>query len=207
MFFGAFTKFGLVCMFLVALVFGYYVKVMADVIPAEREVKETRKKLFALYGYENFEQLAQNSTIEDSVVEDSVKTNTKTVLAADDFVEVVIGDQLIKAEVASTPEEKTRGLMERQNLGTNEGMLFVYDSEGLYAFWMKNTKIPLDMIWIDSEHKIVDIKRNAQPCTVLACPTHAPKTPALYILEVNGGWTETNSINPGEYVRFQLLDS
>src|SRR3989344_3516093 len=67
-------------------------------------------------------------------------------------------------EIASTSEELSKGLMFRENLEKNSGMLFIFPENGIYGFWMKNTLIPLDIIWINSNKEIVFIKDNALPC-------------------------------------------
>jgi len=103
----------------------------------------------------------------------------------------------IYVELATTPKEMTTGLMNRTSLPENMGMLFIFDEEGIHNFWMKNTLIPLDMIWLDENGKIVYIKKNAQPCYVPICPAFGPGSSSKYGLEVNGGYTERNKINVG----------
>lgn len=92
-------------------------------------------------------------------------------------------------EIARTQEEKERGLMDRNNLGKNEGMLFVFDQEDIYSFWMENTLIPLDIIWLDKNYKVAYIFKNAQPCKE-ECENIIPDQPAQYVLELNAGETE-----------------
>jgi uncharacterized membrane protein (UPF0127 family) len=86
-------------------------------------------------------------------------------------------------EIAQTPEEKMKGLMYRTSLSDDEGMLFVFPQEDFHTFWMKNTFIPLDIIWIDKDFRIVDIQTHT-PCTK-NCPYATPKAKAKYVLEVN----------------------
>lgn len=87
----------------------------------------------------------------------------KTVLAQ-------IKDDEYKLKVADTGKKRSQGLMYIENLPKNEGMLFVFEKSGIYPFWMKNTKIPLDIIWLNSDKQVVYIKENASPCatTVLS---------------------------------------
>ena len=87
-------------------------------------------------------------------------------------------------ESADTNEERQEGLMYRENLCEKCGMLFVYEKEGNHSFWMKNTKIPLDMIFIDSESNVVDLI-HAKPCYNEPCKTYTPKNKSLYVLETN----------------------
>jgi uncharacterized membrane protein (UPF0127 family) len=109
----------------------------------------------------------------------------------------------IKAEVADSAKERARGLMNRSYLDEDEGMLFIFENEGKHGFWMKNTLIPLDLIFIDAEGKIVDIKHNFEPCSKIFCDTYKPVEPAKYVLEVNGGFCEMNEIKISNAV---LLD-
>ena len=109
-----------------------------------------------------------------------------------------INNQKINLELAITNEQKAQGLMFRADL--TGGMLFVYDTEAQRSFWMKNTLIPLDIIFIDKNNKITTI-HHALPCEAEPCKIYAsPK--AKYVLEVNGNFTEKNSIKTGDKVLF-----
>jgi uncharacterized membrane protein (UPF0127 family) len=110
----------------------------------------------------------------------------------------------IDVELATTPEEMTTGLMNRTNLPENRGMLFIFDEEGTHKFWMKNTLIPLDMIWLDENETIIYIERNAQPCYVSACSSFGPESSSKYALEVNGGFAERHTIQSGDIARITL---
>lgn len=122
------------------------------------------------------------------------------------FVTVEVNGVKVAAEVADDPVEKTQGLMFRDRLGKNEGMIFPFDEEGHYNFWMLNVQFPLDLIWINSDKTIIDITLNAQPCTV-NCPTYTSKVKARYVLEVNGGFVSRNNIAVGAQVNFKLSES
>jgi len=100
---------------------------------------------------------------------------------------VCFSQNCFQVELAQTNEERDMGLMYRTELDKNKGMLFIFDKEGIYPFWMKNTLIPLDMIWADSAGKVVFIAQNVQPCKTLICPTTFPSAKAKYVLEVNAG--------------------
>ena len=111
------------------------------------------------------------------------------------------GNKLISVnvEIADDNDERARGLMFRENLDQNEGMLFVFDDEDYRSFWMKNTLIPLGMIFIDKNFKIVDIK-NAGPCKEDHCTPYKSYKPAQYVLEVNSGFTTENNVQVGDRV-------
>tara|TARA_Y100000310_G_scaffold103009_1_gene101144 strand:+ start:1990 stop:2415 length:426 start_codon:yes stop_codon:yes gene_type:complete len=100
--------------------------------------------------------------------------------------EVCINEKCFQVEIAKTSEEKAKGLMFRENLDENKGMLFIFEKQGIRSFWMKNTLIPLDIIWINKNKEIVSIKKNAQPCDII-CNSIIPDSEALYVLEVNAG--------------------
>lgn len=112
---------------------------------------------------------------------------------------ISVGGKQVFVEYARTPSQHAKGLMHRESLDENSGMLFVFSQETFYPFWMKNTLIPLDIIWINSNMKIVDIK-TAQPCTTPQCPTYVPNDIAKYVLEVNGDWAQKNNIKIGDTV-------
>lgn len=100
-------------------------------------------------------------------------------------------------EIADNAQTRAQGLMFRHNLNRNAGMLFMFDIEGIYPFWMKNTLIPLDIIWLDKDKKIVDIK-TALPCTHDPCPSLANSEQALYVLEINAGLSAKLNLHKGD---------
>ena len=118
------------------------------------------------------------------------------------YVLIDNGKEKIKVdvEVADNDEERMQGLMFRVSLGENSGMLFVFDNKAKYAFWMKNTLIPLDVIFIDENFNIVDIIY-AVPCKEDPCERYIPKKESLYVLEVNGNFTIKNGISIGNKIR------
>ncbi|MEE9217863.1 MAG: DUF192 domain-containing protein [Acidobacteriota bacterium] len=91
------------------------------------------------------------------------------------------------AEVASTPRERALGLMFRERLGPEEGMVFLFEEAQLHSFWMKNTLIPLDIIWLDAAGRVVHVERQVPPCRAKPCPSLVPPRPAAWVLEVAGG--------------------
>jgi len=97
---------------------------------------------------------------------------------------VVLDGHKISVEIADSPIERQQGLMYRESLCDDCGMLFIFEMEANYSFWMKNTLIPLDMVFIDSEMNVVDVL-HAQPCITEKCPSYIPKSASLYVLETN----------------------
>ena len=107
-------------------------------------------------------------------------------------------------ELAATPIERARGLMFRKHLDYNKGMLFLFEDEQRHSFHMKNTLIPLDMVWINREKEVVFIKQDAQPCKKNPCPSIYPDRDAMYVLELNAGAVADMGLELGDKVKFQL---
>ncbi len=98
--------------------------------------------------------------------------------------EMMIGDKTYQVELATTPQQWETGLMYRESMAKDSGMLFIFPDEQPRAFWMKNTLIPLDMIFIDEQDKIVKIHRDVPPCEADPCPSYT-SPPARYVLELS----------------------
>ena len=105
-------------------------------------------------------------------------------------------------ELAKTAAEISRGLMFKENLGQNKGMLFAFEKESEYPFWMKNTLIPLDIIWINENKEVVFIEKNAQPCKKEICESINPGQKAKYVLEINKGLVDKMGLKTGDYLIF-----
>ena len=110
---------------------------------------------------------------------------------------------IVNVEIADQPEERTLGLMNREILEINHGMLFIFEGEDYWSFWMKNTLIPLDLIFISDQYTIVDIKEDFKPCKVNNCDTYTSKEKAKYVLEVNSGFVEENNIKIGDKIKHE----
>lgn len=112
----------------------------------------------------------------------------------------------ILAELADTTEKRARGLMFRQSLAQDRGMLFIFPEPQPWTFWMKNTKIPLDIIWMDQQKRIVYIERNVPGCgrSDDGCPQYQPIYDALYVLEVAAGMADALKLQRGAKLQFQL---
>ena len=113
-----------------------------------------------------------------------------------DWVE--LGGSRYTVEVADNDDERTRGLMFRDSLANGTGMLFMHEQEGPQAYWMKNTRIALDILYFDSDRKLVSQQRDVPPCSAGdACPSYPSKGPALYVLELNAGEAERLGLKDG----------
>lgn len=111
-------------------------------------------------------------------------------------------DIIIQIEVADTPSTRSAGLQDRIGLGKDQGMLFVFPEEAPLKFWMKKTLIPLDIIYVSDDYKIVDIIPDAQPCTESPCMIYPSTGKCRYAIEVNAGFTKINDIKVGDKVGF-----
>jgi len=105
----------------------------------------------------------------------------------------------IDIEVADNDAEREQGLMYRDTMAENNGMLFLMETEEMQAFWMKNTILPLDILFVDSERRIVNIHKNCKPYSLDQLPSAKP---ALYVVEVNAGYTDKFGIKPGDLIAF-----
>lgn len=94
--------------------------------------------------------------------------------------------------------------MFRKNLKPESGMLFIFETEGRYPFWMKNTLIPLDIIWMDARQKVVFISENNLPCgQATSCPEIIPDQNALYVLEINVGKVKEIGLKTGDFMKIE----
>ena len=113
----------------------------------------------------------------------------------------------VHIEIAADDPTRAQGLMYRDQLAPDRGMLFFFPQSGDYPFWMKNTLIPLDMIWIDDQRRIVHIAPNVQPCKADPCPSVPAGGMAKYVLEVGAGVAARHGLANGQTLRFEGLES
>ena len=117
---------------------------------------------------------------------------------------ITIDDIMLDVEIADDSEKIKQGLMFREMLPENQGMLFIFDEERKYQFWMMNMKFNLDIIWLNADGKVVHIVEDAEPCIDAAhtsqC-TFSPDEPARYVLEVNSGFVQRYGINESSVMR------
>jgi uncharacterized protein len=116
--------------------------------------------------------------------------------------QVCFKDACVAVEVADTDAARIRGLQGRFSLNEGTGMLFVFPQQDVLNFWMKDTLIPLDLIWINEAKQVVDIK-SVPPCQENPCPIYTPAAYALYVLEINAGAAQKYNINVGDTAVFK----
>ncbi len=116
---------------------------------------------------------------------------------------VELAGKRYSVEVADTDEERARGLMFRDSMPAEQGMLFIHDTEEPQAYWMKNTRIPLDILYFDSAKRLVAQQRDVPACTLGdACPPYPSNAPARYVLELNAGQAEAMGLSDGTEIKF-----
>ena len=113
---------------------------------------------------------------------------------------------VVNVEVVADDETRQQGLMFRDHLADDRGMIFFFPESGEYPFWMKNTLIPLDMIWIDEARRIAHITHDVPPCKVDPCPSYPPNARAKYVLEVAAGVAAKHRLKDGDALRFEGLE-
>ena len=109
------------------------------------------------------------------------------------------GEVIFQSELADSPEERNRGLMFRESMGDREGMLFLFHDEQPRSFWMRNTLIPLDMIFVRADRTILGIVENAEPKTDTP---RAVEGASQFVLEINGGLSQQLGIAAGQTITF-----
>ena len=115
---------------------------------------------------------------------------------------VELGGKHYVVEVANTDAQRERGLMFRDQLPPDRGMLFVHERQEPQAYWMKNTHIPLDILYFDDARKLVSQQRDVPPCTLGdACPPYPSAAPARYVLELNAGEAARLGLQNGSVLR------
>lgn len=128
----------------------------------------------------------------------------------ENYVEISVGDGesiRVDVEVADNPTLRALGLSNRKYLGDYNGMLFIFDEKVNTPFWMKDTLINLDIIFIDEKGFIVDIKEENEPCTEVHCPQILSSESYKYVLEVKGGFTQINDVEIGQNIVIHLASS
>jgi uncharacterized membrane protein (UPF0127 family) len=141
-------------------------------------------------------------------------TKAPAVPAAETAAPAVTGPRVIlpdgfvvSVEIANDDELRARGLMFRDHLNPGTGMLFFFAQDGHYPFWMKNCRIALDIIWIDSKRTIAHVKHKVPPCEVENCPSYPPNVQARYVLELGAGEAQKHGLKAGDVLRFEETEN
>ncbi|MBN1915517.1 DUF192 domain-containing protein [Candidatus Dojkabacteria bacterium] len=143
--------------------------------------------------FQFFGSTYESSTDSNHINEETDASKLSTVHLGEDQI-------TIKVEIADSSKEWTNGLMNRNYLPSDHGMLFVFPDENIRSFWMKDTYIPLDIIYINSEKEIIDIYESVEPLNEEK--SYTSKSGAKYVLEVNGGFVKKNDIREGMRIYF-----
>ena len=117
---------------------------------------------------------------------------------------VELGGKRFGVEIADTSEKQALGLMFRDSMPADQGMLFIFPNEAPRAFWMKNTRIPLDIMYFDKDFKMVSISADTPPCRVSRCPSYPSTAPAKYVLELNAGTASELGVGVGDHLTVDL---
>jgi uncharacterized membrane protein (UPF0127 family) len=125
--------------------------------------------------------------------------------------------KILSLEVRRTPEERALGLMFQKNLSEEEGMLFVFPEDGLHAFWMKNMRFSIDILWLDARGVVVHAEESVPPCPDAGaggrpsadepepCPSYAPLREARHVLEIPAGAAARNALRVGSHIALENL--
>jgi uncharacterized protein len=116
---------------------------------------------------------------------------------------VELGGTRYKVELATTDETRARGLMFRDQMAEDHGMLFIHDRQELQAYWMKNTRLALDILYFDDQRRLVSQQRDVPPCSAGdRCPPYPSSGPARYVLELNAGQAQKLGLQDGAVMTF-----
>ena len=153
---------------------------------------------------QNSSNILQNTATNQTNENTIQSQNTKEL--NDKLPSVCHNENCFTVELAKTSAEQAKGLMYRTKMAENAGMLFIFNDIDIHPFWMKNTFIPLDMVWIDENHKIADIFENANPCGKDNCLPIIPIKKAKYVLEINTGLSEKYNFKVGDQLIFENIE-
>ena len=107
--------------------------------------------------------------------------------------------------IASTDEQRIRGLSGSEKLNENQGMLFLFDKPSKQGFWMNKMNYPIDIVWLDTNNKVVHIEKQLEPCKLFFhCPVYNPQVDALYVIELRSGFADSHSIENEMIINFDL---
>lgn len=137
-----------------------------------------------------------------STADNSSNSDVPTAVDSYKQINVTVNGIHLVADIASTGDQRSKGLAVKDELKESEAMLFVFSKENEYGFWMKGMKFPIDIIWLDSDRKVVHIEHSLEPCGPDSCPTYKPGGKALYVLETGAGFAAKYDVVEGTQVEF-----
>jgi hypothetical protein len=117
------------------------------------------------------------------------------------------GGRRFSAEIADTPVLWERGYMFRREVGEQDAMIFVFPEPDFHSFWMKNTLVPLDIIWMDDELTVIHIEAGTPPCKSDPCPNYGPPRKSRYVLEVKSGAAAAGGLKIGDRMAISFPQS
>ncbi len=117
---------------------------------------------------------------------------------------VELKGERFSVELATSPKEQALGLMFRDHMADDHGMLFIFPGSATRSFWMKNTRIPLDIFYFDENLKLVSVSQDTPPCRVTQCRSFPSKGPSKYVLELNAGKAADLGVKPGDELQLFL---
>jgi uncharacterized membrane protein (UPF0127 family) len=126
-------------------------------------------------------------------------------VGGDEFVKVYFPDGFsATAELARSDEERARGLMFREKMAEDQAMLFLFEEENAHSFWMKNMRFAIDILWLDSQKRIVHLEKRVPPCPQDPCPSYSPSAAASFVLELQAGFAEKHGLRLYDRLEFVL---
>ena len=117
---------------------------------------------------------------------------------------VCFEDNCFDVEIAETSEERSNGLMHRESMEKSEGMLFIFEEPATNTFWMKNTLIPLDIIWMNENKEVIFINKDTKPCKSDPCLNYGPAENSFFVLELNSGVSDEVGLEVGDVLTFDI---
>lgn len=112
--------------------------------------------------------------------------------------------KVLRVELMVRDEDRQMGLMFRPSLPVEQGLLFVFERLDFHGIWMKNCRFPIDIVWLDENRKVVDVKEAVPPCAGDPCPSYGPLRRAAYVLEINAGQARREKVTIGSTLSFEL---
>lgn len=161
-------------------------KMSEKLVVATVSAPKSRKRMRAVYGFA-------------LIIFGSLLVVSGVISARDDRQKLIAPKGAIAIEIAHTESERATGLMNRREMDKDSGMLFIFDSGNAKCFWMKDTFIPLDMVWLDDSKKVVFVHSSAEPNSETPI---CPDVTATYVLEVNAGRAEELGLSIGAQAHF-----